>query len=247
MERDRAPVGRLFGVGVGPGDPDLLTLKAVAILSRVPVVAYPAPVGGESSARAIASPYLGSSAHRGSSIIEIAIEIPMRPGEIPAEPYERGADRIASELDQGRDVAILCEGDPLFYGTFIYLLERLEDWYPCTIVPGVTSLTACAAAASLALVRRNEILMVLPGTLNSDALTTRLYNSGALAILKVGRHVQRLKSVLESGGRLEGAMLVEHATRAQERIRPLSDCGEQTVPYFSMILVPAPDLEEGRS
>ena len=105
------------------------------------MIAYPAPNDGESTARAIAARL------HPAGRTEIAIRVPMRPGEVPAEIYDRAADEIAAHLDAGRDVGVLCEGDPFFYGSFMYLHERLADRFPCTIVPGVTSLTACAAAS----------------------------------------------------------------------------------------------------
>ncbi len=136
--------GRLYGIGVGPGDPELMTLKAVRVLAEAPVVAYPAPDKGESSARKIAA------AHIPAGRIEIAIRVPMRPGPEPAAIYDDAAKEIAAHLEAGRDVAVLCEGDPLFYGSFIYLHDRLAHRFPTTVVPGVSSLTACAAAADRA-------------------------------------------------------------------------------------------------
>ena len=135
--------GRLYGIGVGPGDPELMTLKAVRILSEVPVIAYPAPNSGESSARAIANRFIPVGR------TEIAIRVPMRVGPVPVEAYERAAEEIAGHLEAGRDVAVLCEGDPFFYGSFIYLHDALAGRFPMTIVPGVTSLTACAAASTI--------------------------------------------------------------------------------------------------
>ena len=142
--------GRFYGIGVGPGDPELMTLKAVRILSETPVIAYPAPNSGESSARAIAARFIPVGR------IEIAIRVPMRVGPVPLEAYQRAADEIAGHLDAGRDVAVLCEGDPFFYGSFMYLHDALAGRFPSTIVPGVSSLTACAAASGRPLVRRDR-------------------------------------------------------------------------------------------
>ena len=133
--------GRFYGIGVGPGDPELMTLKAVRILAAVPVIAYPAPDPGESAARAIAAAFIPAGR------AEIAIRVPMRPGRMPVEVYDRAAEEIAVHLEAGRDVGVLCEGDPFFYGSFMYLHDRLAGQFACTIVPGVTSLTACAAAS----------------------------------------------------------------------------------------------------
>jgi len=227
--------GRLYGVGVGPGDPELMTLKAVRVLAQTPVIAYPAPAfengGGESSARKIAA------AHIPAGRTEIAIRVPMRPGPEPASVYDDAAEAIAAHLDAGRDVAVLCEGDPLFYGSFAYLHDRLADRFPTTIVPGVSSLTACAASANRALVRRDQTLAVLPATLPGEALEARLDASDAAAILKVGRHLPRLKALLARLGLTETSTYVAHATREDERVVALADLDAETAPYFSMILV----------
>ena len=224
--------GTLFGLGVGPGDPELMTLKAVRILERAPVVAYPAPNDGESSARIIAAPFIPAGR------IEIAIRVPMRPGTVPAGIYDSAADDIAAHLEAWRDVAVLCEGDPFFYGSYIYLHERLAHRFPTVVVPGVSSLMACAAAAGRPLVRRDETLIVLPATLPDAALQARLVGADAAAILKVGRHLPRLRALLERAGKSGRAVYVEHASRADERVEPLGRQAEPA-PYFSMILVPA--------
>src|SRR5215813_10793865 len=137
--------GRLYGLGLGPGDPELVTLKALRLLRRAQVVAYPAPVGGASFARSIVASWIGPHQR------EIAIGFPMQPGPPPAEIYDAAAAAIAGELDSGRDVAFLCQGDPLFYGSFAPVLARLAPRYPVTVVPGVSSLGACAAAAAITL------------------------------------------------------------------------------------------------
>jgi precorrin-2/cobalt-factor-2 C20-methyltransferase len=231
MGVEEAVSGRLYGIGVGPGDPELMTLKAVRLLSEAPVVAYPAPDKGESSARMIAA------AHITAGRIEIAIRVPMRPGPEPASVYDDAADKIARHLAAGRDVAVLCEGDPLFYGSFVYLHDRLGDRFPTTVVPGVSSLTACTAATGRPLVRRDATLAVLPATLPDAALEAGLAATDSAAILKVGRHLPRLKALLARLGLIDAATYVAHATRADERVVPLAELGAEEAPYFSMILV----------
>ena len=154
-----ATTGCLFGLGVGPGDPELMTLKALRLLRAAPVVAYAAPEHGDSFARSIVASWLGAGQR------EIAVRIPMRPGPPPAAIYNVAAGELAAELDRGNDVALVCQGDPLFYGSFIYIWTRLAGRYRIEIVPGVSSLTACAAAASAPLAAREETLMVLPASL----------------------------------------------------------------------------------
>jgi precorrin-2/cobalt-factor-2 C20-methyltransferase len=227
----QAVTGRLYGIGVGPGDPELMTLKAVRILSEVSVVAYPSPNEGESSARKIAAAFLPAGA------TEIPIRIDMRPGPEPMSVYDHAAAKIAAHLDAGRDVAVLCEGDPFFYGSFAYLHARLAQRFPTTIIPGVSSLAACAAAGGQPLASRDETLAVLPATLPDAALEERLRGFDAAAILKVGRHLPRLQALLGRLGLVDRATFVAHASRDDEEVFPLVGMIGKEAPYFSMILV----------
>jgi precorrin-2/cobalt-factor-2 C20-methyltransferase len=231
MGLEESVSGHLYGIGVGPGDPELMTLKAVRILSEVPVVAYLAPDRGDSTARAIAEKFIPAGRE------EIAIRVAMRPGPEPTDIYDRAAEEIAARLTAGRDVAVLSEGDPFFYGSFAYLHDRLAPRFPCTIVPGVSSLTACAAASGRALARRDETLAILPATLSDAELARRLASADAAAILKVGRHLPRLKALLAQLGLIERSTFVAHATRDDEKVAALADLGEAEAPYFSMILI----------
>jgi precorrin-2/cobalt-factor-2 C20-methyltransferase len=223
--------GRVYGIGVGPGDPELLTLKALRLLRAVPVIAYPAPETGDSFARSIAAPHLPGGQK------EIAIRMNIGDGSFPkADVYDRAARDILAELRAGRDVAVLCEGDPFFYGSFMYLHERLARDGEVVVVPGVSSLMACAAMAGMPLSARNESLTVIPAPLPDEALRARLAN-GAAAIVKVGRHLARVRRVLDAAGALPRAILVERATLAQQQVRRLAEVADETAPYFSMILV----------
>jgi precorrin-2/cobalt-factor-2 C20-methyltransferase len=223
--------GCLYGLGMGPGDPELVTLKALRLLRACPVVAYPAPETGDSFARMIAAEWLD----RGQE--EIAIRFPMRPGPIPAAIYEAAAGRLAAALDRGDDVAFLCQGDPLFYGSFAGILTRLAPHYPVMVVPGVSSLTACAAAAGLPLVQRDAALAVIPATLDEDALIRRLAEAESAAIIKIGRHFAKLRRVAERLGLLETAVYVEHASLPTQRVTPLAEVDPAAVPYFAMALI----------
>src|SRR5207302_6384123 len=174
--------GILYGLGVGPGDPELLTLKALRLLRAAPVVAYSAPDIGDSFARGIVAEWLSPGQR------EIAIRFPMRPGPPPAAVYDKAAAQLATVLDRGEDIAFLCQGDPLFYGSFAGIFRRLVPRYQVTVVPGVSSLTACAAAAGLPLAQRDDTLAVIPATLGEDELARRLAESEAAAVIKLGRH-----------------------------------------------------------
>ena len=223
--------GRLYGLGVGPGDPELLTLKALRLLRLAPVVAYPAPERGDSFARAIVAQWLD----RGQR--EIAIRIPMRPGRTPAAIYDEAAARLAAELEDGRDVALLCQGDPFLYGSFSHLFIRLAERYRAEVVPGVSSLTACAAMAGAPLVAYNETLAVLPATLDEARLGRALAEADAAAIVKLGPRLAKVRRMLERLGLLQQALYSERATLPSQRILPLAEADPDQAPYFSMALV----------
>jgi len=223
--------GILYGVGLGPGDPELMTLKAHRLIESSAVVAYPAPMGGESFARSIAADVIGARTR------EIRIDIPMDVARYPAqEAYDAAASEISDVLESGENVVVLCEGDPFFYGSFMYLFARLSDRFDVEIVPGVTSVTACAAACQRPLSARNEVLTIIPGTLDEAELTARIASADALAIMKVGRHLPKIKRVLEGQGLVAQSSYIERASLPNQVELPLADAPEKA-PYFSMILV----------
>ncbi len=224
--------GTVYGLGVGPGDPELITLKALRLLRAAPVIAYPAPEHGDSLARSIVAEHLPGGQ------TEIPIRMPLVTDRFPAQAvYDKAAEEIASHLDAGRDVAVVCEGDPFFYGSFMYLFARLVERYPVEVVPGVSSLTACAAALGTPLAARNDTLAVLPAPLDSDALARRLAEVDAAAIIKVGRHLGKVRDVLRDLGLADRARYVERATMTSQRILSLDEAADGVAPYFSMILV----------
>lgn len=226
--------GTLYGLGVGPGDPELVTLRAVRILRRLPVVAYPAPLEGASFARSVVASQLSPAQ------TEIAIRMPMTRSLAPAQAvYDRAAIEIGGHLKAGRDVGVLCQGDPFLYGSFIQLFDRLAPEFPTKVVPGVSSLTACAAAAGVPLVARDEILTVLPATLPEAALEKRLKLAQAAAVLKLGRHLPKVRRILKRLGLADRTTYVEHASLESQRILPLETVDSASVPYFSMILLRA--------
>ena len=223
--------GTLFGVGLGPGDPDLMTLRAARLIGAAKVVAYPTLAGGDSFARSIAAHLIGDDAD------EIVMDVPMTLERAPAQAaYDKGAAQIAARLEAGDDVVVLCEGDPFFYGSFMYLFARLADRFQTEIVPGVTSVTACAARARRPLVARNERLTVLPGPLPEDELRARIEGAESVAIMKVGRHLPKIRGVIEALGLVDKATYIERASLPEEVVLPLADAPEKA-PYFSMILL----------
>lgn len=221
----------LFLVGVGPGDPDLLTLKAAKLLARVPVIAYPETGEGSALARDIAAPHLNPDA------LHLPVRLPMAVERGPGQAaYDSAAEAILSHLGAGRDVAWLTEGDPLFYGSAMYLISRVASRAPVRVIPGVTSLTAAAAAIGRPLAARNEMLKILPAPLPDDMLRPELLAAPAVAIIKVGRHFDRIRALLDETGHGPSAMVVEHATTARERLTPLGQFAHGERPYFSTIL-----------
>lgn len=223
--------GKLIGVGLGPGDPELMTLKAHRIISGAKVVAYPALENGASFAREIAADSIPAEAE------ELVIRIPMTVARAPAQAaYDQGAAAIAAHLDAGRDVVVLCEGDPFFYGSFMYLFNRLTDSYETEVVPGVTSITTCAAVAGRPLTARNDVLTVIPGPLDSAEMQAKIEAAGAVAIMKVGRHLGRIRALLTTMGLDENATFVARASLPSQQVLPLVRAPDPA-PYFSMILI----------
>ncbi len=227
-------MGRLYGIGVGPGDPELLTLKAYRLLQSAPVVAYQSATGNESIARSIVAPYLTGKQ------IEVCFHFPraLNP-EAAAEAYSKAIDPIVGHLHAGRDVVVLCVGDPLFYGSFMYLFTRLADRFITEIVPGVSSPMACAAAIGTPLCYQNDVFSVLSATLTPEVLKAQLLNADAVAIIKLRRHFEKVRQVLTSVDLLSRAKYIERATARDEKIIPIEDVDPHSVPYFSMIIVPS--------
>lgn len=233
--------GRLYGVGIGPGDPELLTVKATKVIAAAPVVAFFAKAGRRGNARAIVDCWLKPS-H-----VELPLFYPMTDeSHFDDSPYRDALARfykestiaIAAHLEAGRDVALLSEGDPLLYGSFMHLFVRLRDRFDVTIVPGVSSICGAWGAAGVAMTWGDDSLVVLPATLPLDELERRLKLADAAVIMKIGRNFARAREALVATGMAERAIYVERATMAGEAIMPLRDKRDDATPYFSMILVP---------
>ena len=236
--------GRLYAVGVGPGDPELLTLKAARIIRAAPVVAYHSGTRGVSIARSIVAELLAPD------VIEELLTYPVTVGDtehregypgVIGEFYDASAERLASHLEAGRDVVVLAEGDPLFYSSYMYLHDRLAGRFASEIVPGVTSISAASAAAATPLVRHEDVLTVLPGTLPVPELARRLADTQAAVIMKLGRTFPGVVEALRQAGRLAEARYVERASTGAELVRPVTEVDPAAVPYFSMIIVPGRD------
>ena len=233
--------GRLYGVGIGPGDPELLTVKAVRVIAEAPVVAFFAKAGRRGNARGIVDGWI-KPAH-----VELPLYYPMTTeshfGDPPyrealANFYEESAAAIAAHLEAGRDVALLSEGDPLFYGSFMHLYIRLRERFKVTIVPGVSSICGAWGAAGTAMTWGDDALVILPATMPLEELIRRLAQADAAVIMKLGRNFARARAALLKCGMAGRAIYVERATMANEAVMPLADKCDESAPYFSMILVP---------
>jgi precorrin-2 C20-methyltransferase / precorrin-3B C17-methyltransferase len=240
--------GRFYGVGVGPGDPDLITRKAARLIEQADVIAYHAGVGKESNARRIAAELFPDG------VIEEQLTYPVTTGATDhpggyagalADFYEESAARLAAHCANGRDVVLLAEGDPLFYGSYMYMHDRLSEHYETDIVPGVPAFVAATAAAACPLVRQTDVLTVLPGTMPEAELARRLADTDAAIIMKLGRTFPAVRRALEAAGRLDHAMYVERASMPEQRWLPVAEVDAASVPYFSLIVVTG-DTRNGR-
>jgi precorrin-2 C20-methyltransferase/precorrin-3B C17-methyltransferase len=236
--------GRLYGVGVGPGDPELMTLKAAKLIKTADVIAYHSGTAGRSIARSIADSFISENA------IEELLIYPVTTGSTDHplgyygavdDFYDESAERLSKHLDASRTVVVLAEGDPLFYSSYMYLHDRLSPRFPSEIVPGVTSLTAAATALQTPLARHEDILTVLPGTLPIPELARRLADTDAAVIMKLGRTFAGVREALRQAGRISDALYVERATTGEQRVMPVIEVDASAVPYFSMIVVPGRD------
>ena len=247
MNDDRM-TGHLFGVGVGPGDPELMTVKAQRVLQASPVVAHFAARSRPGNAWTIISAVVSDQQ------TELRLEYPVTTEPVAAADYEaaiaafydQSAARIAEHLEAGRDVAVVCEGDPFFYGSYMYIHQRLATRYAATVIPGVTSFSAASAAAGVPLVSMNESLTVIPGVLPPEQLKAALANVDAAVVMKVGRHLADIRAAAEAVGLAEQAIYVERASCASERVVPLTDTGDVVAPYFSLVLIPGTGLNVRR-
>jgi len=237
--------GHLYGVGVGPGDPELVTLKAARLIRDADVVAYHSGTAGRSIARTIVADLISEDATEELLIYPVTTGATGHPlGYYGAmeDFYDESAERLGKHLDAGRTVVVLAEGDPLFYSSYSYLHDRLAARYPSEIVPGVTSVSAASAAVARPISRHEDTFTVLPGTMAVPELARRLADGGGAAIMKLGRTFEGVREALRQAGRLDGAWYVERASTGRERRLPVTEVDPAAVPYFSMVLVPGPDL-----
>ncbi|MGO4198841.1 precorrin-2 C(20)-methyltransferase [Rhizobium sp. YAF28] len=233
--------GRLIGVGTGPGDPELLTIKAVRAIEGADVIAYFAKQGRSGNGKAIVEHLLKPDIELLPLYYPVTTELdkddPLYQSRI-TDFYNRSADAVARQLEAGRTVAVLSEGDPLFYGSYMHLHVRLSQRYPTEVIPGVSAMSGCWSLAGMPIVQGDDVLSVLPGTMGEQELTRRLADTEAAVIMKVGRNLPKIRRALEAAGRLGDALYVERGTMANAAMVKLAERGEGDAPYFSLVLVP---------
>lgn len=233
-------VGKLIGVGVGPGDPNLLTLKAVHALKSAEVVAHFAKAGNASNARAIVSEFLRPDITELPLLYPVTTERPTSDSEYRSAIqafFDESAAAVAAHLDAGRSVAVLSEGDPLFFGSYMHLHVRLMKQYPTDVIPGVTAMSGCWSAAGLPIAQGDDVLTVVPATLDEAELVRRFRQNDPTVIMKVGRNLPKVRRALTAAGRLHQATYVERGTMEQEQLMPLVDKPDDGAPYFAIVLV----------
>ena len=233
--------GTLWGVGLGPGDPELVTVKAARVIGEADVVAYHSARHGHSIARGIAEPYLRPGQLEEHLVYPVTTESAEHPGGYAGaieDFYRESAERIAAHLEAGRSVALLAEGDPLFYSSYMHMHTRLTQRFDAVIVPGVTSVSAASAATATPLVQGDEVLTILPGTLPVDELKRRLADTDAAVVLKLGRSYPAVREALSATGRLDDTFYVERASTSRQRVLPASEVDDASVPYFALAMLP---------
>lgn len=250
MSQHLAHHGKLIGVGLGPGDPELLTLKAVATIKASPVIAFFAKKGRRGNAREIADRWIPEGR------IELPLYYPLTT-EVPFDDpvyienlstfYEDATAVLAAHLSEGRDVALLAEGDPLFYSSFMHLYVRLRENFETQIVPGITGIAGCASKAGTPLAWGDDILTILPGTLGEEELVARLRDAQAAVIMKLGVNLPKVRTAITRAGCLDDAIYVERGTMAGEKVLKLADRDASEAPYFSMILIPGKGRAPGHA
>jgi precorrin-2/cobalt-factor-2 C20-methyltransferase len=233
--------GRLIGLGVGPGDPELITVKALRLLRESPVIAYFVARGKKGNAFSIIEGHLQAAQTLLPLVYPVtteALPATLSYEKVISDFYDQSCVEIAAHLDAGRDVAVICEGDPFFYGSYMYLHDRLAERYPAEVVPGVCSMLGGASVLGAPLVYRNQSLAVLSGVLSHDELKRKLADTDAAVIMKLGRNFPKVRLVLEELGLADRALYVERATMANQKIVPLDEVVPMSSPYFSLIIVP---------
>lgn len=243
---NEAPRTLLYGVGLGPGDPDYMTVRARDIILKADRLVHFCKRGRRGNARITADAIIAPDPAREIELaFPVTIEVPVEDegytGPIAAF-YDEAAEQLAGEMAAGRSIAVLCDGDPFFYGSFMHLWRRLAHRFPTEVVPGVTGMAGAWARADAPISWGDDVMTVVPGTLAESELTRRLADTDAAVIMKLGRNLPKVRRALQAAGLINRAIYVERATMAGQVVTRLAEKSDDEAPYFSMILVPG----EGR-
>ncbi len=231
--------GTLYGVGLGPGAQDLMSLRADRLVRGARHLAYFRKAGRKGQARAIVEGILRPDVVEFPMEYPVTTEIPLedpRYNEILAAFYAECTAHLRALMAQGADVVVLCEGDPFFYGSFMHLYTRLRDIVPIEVVPGITGMSGAWTATGQPITWGDDVLTVLMATLPETVLREKIANTDALVVMKIGRNLPKLKRALAQAGRLEDAWIVEYAQMPRQRVMRLSEA-EAVTPYFSIVLI----------
>lgn len=235
--------GKLWAVGLGPGDSELVTIKAARAICDADVIAFHCAPHGRSIALSIAEPHLRAGQIHEKLMYPVTTQTTDHPAGYRGaleDFYVEASEVLAAHLSGGRSVALLAEGDPLFYSSYMHMHKRLSSRFETEIIPGVTSVSASAMAVGLPLVEGDETLTVLPGTLPLEELVRRLRDSDAAAIMKLGRNFTKIIAALEKTGLADRAWYVERASTSGQMVMPVREVDVACVPYFSMVVIPGP-------
>jgi precorrin-2/cobalt-factor-2 C20-methyltransferase len=232
--------GTIFGLGLGPGEPDLMSVRADRLLRQARHVAYFRKAGKPGQARQIVAGMLADD------VIEFPMEYPVTT-EIPLDDpayndalgpfYADCARHLRALSDAGEDIVVLCEGDPFFYGSFMHLYTRLRDTNPVQVVPAITGMSGAWTATGQPITWGDDVLTVLMGTLPEAELARHMADTDALVVMKIGRNIDKVRRALETAGRMDRAWLVEYATMPGQKVMRLAEVEGRVTPYFSIVLV----------
>ena len=232
--------GKIYGVGLGPGDPDLMSVRASRLLRNARHVAFFRKPGRSGQARKIVNGIIPANAVEFPMEYPVTTEIPVidpRYNQLLAAFYKNCATHLKSLSKQGEDVIVLCEGDPFFYGSFMHLYSRLRDETTVEIVPAITGMSGAWTATGHPITWGDDVLTVLVGTLPEETLVKQMAQTDALVVMKIGRNFQKVKRALKTSGLYDRAWIVEFAQMPNQTVTKLSEASEQVTPYFSIIIV----------
>jgi precorrin-2/cobalt-factor-2 C20-methyltransferase len=231
--------GRIICAGLGPGDPDLMSVKARRAVQGAGTIAYFRKAGRPGQARQIVEGLLATG------VTELAMEYPVTTELAFDSPaynaalagfYDDWAARLR-DLATQRDIVVLCEGDPFFYGSFMHLYSRLRGDIEIEVIPGITGMSGCWTATGEPITWGDDVLAVLMGTLPEADLVAQMRAADALVVMKTGRNLPKIRRALAAAGRLDAAWLVEAGTMPRQKLARLSDVDGADCPYFAIVLV----------